>query len=129
MTQDKDNDNNIVIFRYTRKQAIEDGVLVDVTKIAKEAGIKYPTAITSAVWNTFIVPTEEERKNGQSEDGRLWDTLWMFRDAAKKEPGDVLLFKLYFSFAGKPRLVTLKAICGPGDEGEPVITIMLPDED
>ncbi len=127
MTDDKDKDN--VIFQYTRKQAIEDGVLVDVTEMAKEAGIKYSTAVTSAVWNTFIVPTEEERKNGQSEDGRLWDTLWMFRNAAKKEPGDTLLFKLYFTFSSKPRLVTLKAICGPGDEGEPVITIMLPDED
>jgi hypothetical protein len=26
-------------------------------------------------------------------------------------------------------LVTLKAICGPGDNGEPVVTIILPDED
>jgi hypothetical protein len=26
-------------------------------------------------------------------------------------------------------LVRLKAICGPGDGGEPVITVMLPEED
>jgi hypothetical protein len=26
-------------------------------------------------------------------------------------------------------LVQLKAVCGPGDEGEPVITVMMPDED
>lgn len=129
MTNDKDRDNNVVIFRYTRKQAIEDGVLVDVTEMAREAGIKYPTAITSTLWHTFIVPTDEDRTNGQSENGRLWDTLWMFRHAAKKERGGTLLFKLYFIFAGKRRLVTFKAICGPGDEGEPVITIMLPGED
>jgi hypothetical protein len=30
---------------------------------------------------------------------------------------------------GPPRPVHLKAICGPGDEGEPVITILLPNED
>jgi len=29
----------------------------------------------------------------------------------------------------RARLVTLKALCGPGDDGEPVITIMLPEED
>jgi len=29
----------------------------------------------------------------------------------------------------KRELVTLKAACGPGDNGEPVITIMKPDED
>jgi hypothetical protein len=28
-----------------------------------------------------------------------------------------------------PPLVRLKAICGPGDEGEPVVTVMLPTED
>jgi hypothetical protein len=27
-----------------------------------------------------------------------------------------------------PPLVRLKAVCGPGDEGEPVITVMTPDE-
>jgi hypothetical protein len=30
---------------------------------------------------------------------------------------------------GTPPLVRLKALCGPGDEGEPVVTIMMPDED
>jgi len=29
----------------------------------------------------------------------------------------------------QPRAVTLKAVCGPGDNLEPVITIMTPDED
>ena len=29
----------------------------------------------------------------------------------------------------QPEKVTLKALCGPGDQAEPVITIMLPHED
>jgi len=28
-----------------------------------------------------------------------------------------------------PPLVRLKALCGPSDQGEPVITVMLPEED
>jgi hypothetical protein len=28
-----------------------------------------------------------------------------------------------------PPLVRLKATCGPGDSGEPVVTVMLPEED
>jgi hypothetical protein len=28
-----------------------------------------------------------------------------------------------------PRLHKLKALCGPGDDAEPVITVMLPGED
>ena len=40
-----------LIFAYTRKQAIEDGVLIDVTETAKEAGLRFPTAITAAAWS------------------------------------------------------------------------------
>ncbi len=134
MTSDKeeDKDKNIVIFSYTRKQAIEDGVLIDVTKMAKEAGIKYPTAITATVWEKYIVPSDELKGYGQSIEGRCWDTIWMFRVAADKdEIGEMVLFKLYYLMkpGKKPQIVTLKALCGPGDEGEPVITIMLPEED
>ena len=28
-----------------------------------------------------------------------------------------------------PKEVTLKAVCGPGDDRKPVITVMLPEED
>jgi hypothetical protein len=28
-----------------------------------------------------------------------------------------------------PLLVCLKAVCGPGDDGEPVLTVMRPEED
>jgi hypothetical protein len=30
---------------------------------------------------------------------------------------------------GTPPLVRLKAQCSPGDQGEPVVTVLLPDED
>jgi len=30
--------------------------------------------------------------------------------------------------ARTPPLVRLKALCGPGDRGEPVVTVMMPDE-
>jgi hypothetical protein len=30
---------------------------------------------------------------------------------------------------GKPPLVRLKAVCGPGDDGGPVVTVMLAGED
>ena len=30
---------------------------------------------------------------------------------------------------GTPPLVRLKALCHPGDQGEPVVTVMTPDED
>ncbi len=125
-------DDAEVISTYTRAQAIEDGVLVDVSEVAKEAGIKFPVAMTSTVWGEYVeVPGGVKC---QDERGRLWDILWMFRCGAARFNGDTLRFKLYVRNHNRERLdkrdlVTLKAICGPGDDAEPVITIMLPDED
>ena len=119
-----------VIFSYSRKQAIEDGVLIDVTPMAKEAGIRYPVALTETLWNKYIVPDEEGRqKYGQSEDGRLWDVLWIFRTMASRTKGNILFFQVLFVLDSQQKFVDLKAVCGPGDTPDPVITIMLPDED
>ena len=121
------------IYSYTRKQAIEDGILNDVTAMAQEAGIKFPVAITIAIWNEYVKPCDELISHGQSYEGRLWDILWMFRHQAQKNISDLMYFELYFQMMrnDKPKeeLVKLKAHIGPGDEGEPVITIMKPNED
>jgi type I restriction enzyme R subunit len=72
---------------------------------------------------------------GQDEAGRLWDILWMFRMAARRAQGDTLFFELYVrnsndrSDFDERNKVVLKAVCGPGDDCEPVVTIMLPEED
>jgi hypothetical protein len=63
-----------VISRYTREQAIEDGVLVNVTKQAKETGILLPTVITEHLHRLLEdIPVG----SGQDYRGRLHDVLWM----------------------------------------------------
>ena len=119
-----------ILHHYGRSEAIEDGVLVDVTESAKDAGIRYPTALTRAAWCRYVeVP---EGLVGQDEAARLWDILWMLRCRilASQPTHAVVTFKLYVqNDLLPPKLVTLKAICGPGDDAAPTITIMLPDED
>jgi len=118
-----------VIFAYTRAQAIDDGVLVDVSEMAREAGLKHPTALTATVWGQYVaVP---EGVEGQDEQGRLWDILMMLRFAIQKgtEGSELLYEVLVRNDNTSPQPVTLKAICGPGDTADPVITIMLPNED
>ena len=66
-----------VIFSYTRAQAIEDGVLIDLTEWAKETGFKIPVACTATVWHQYIVPPEGTKELGQSERGRAHDLLFM----------------------------------------------------
>lgn len=119
-----------VIYSYSRKQAIDDGVLIDVGEMGKEAGIKFPIAITSAVWNKYVeVP---DGVSCQDKTGRLWDIVWMLycRIAGSRDIGTHVLFRLYVRNTNEAAdLVTLKAVCGPGDDGDPVITVMLPNED
>lgn len=120
-----------VIYSYTRAQAIADGVLVDVTECAKEIGYRYPVAVTRAVWESCISWDNVNEQTYQDESGRLYDILWMAALAAKRTKGSQSLFDVARIPNGKSEssIVTLKSICGPGDTAEPVITIMLPEED
>ena len=124
-------DDAPVVHRYTRKQAIEDGVLIDLTEWSKETGFIIPVACTAAVWHQYIVPPDGTRELGQSERGRAHDVLWMLHCAIKRSRGgDRLNYKVIFLEApDRRRTIDLKAICGPGDNAEPVMTIMLANED
>ena len=67
-----------VISAYSREDAIEDGVLVDISKWAREAGFRHPVAVTQAVWR-ILEPSEVLAKEGQSAAGRAWDMLAILR--------------------------------------------------
>ncbi|MEW5756439.1 MAG: DUF6573 family protein [Pseudomonadota bacterium] len=126
-----------VISSYTRAQAIEDGVLTDAGPMAQEAGFKYPVALTAAAWADCVAWTDEDNHKQvyQDQAGRLWDVLFMAVHAIRTSTGtgNRLLYQLYRvprdGKSVKAELVTLKLIIGPGDHGEPVNTILLPDED
>ena len=122
-----------VIFSYTRAQAIDDGVLADLTSWATETGFKVPVACTSAVWHGYVVPPQATKPLGQSERGRAHDLLWVLFvaiKASKNAKRDQILYRVLFLQApGKTVEVTLKAHFGPSDDGELVVTIMLPDQD
>jgi hypothetical protein len=124
-------DHADLIHRYTRADAIRDGVLIDVTPTAREAGIRYPVALTRAVWERCVAVPPGVLF--QDERGRLWDVVWMLCCAITRQPaGRVITFALHVRNDNRernPPLVRLKAVCGPGDGGEPVLTVMLPDED
>ena len=118
------------IHAYTRARALADDVLVDVSAMAREAGIRFPTAVTRAVWDSYVrVPPGVLC---QDEPGRLWDICGMLRCAIGQATGDTVRLQLHVrcdNHGRRPPLITLKAVCGPGDQGEPVITVMVPEED
>lgn len=124
-----------VVVSYSRAEAIADGTLVDVSKIAKEAGIKFPVAISEALQNMI-----EDKPEHEDIEGRTWDVVWMLRCAitgaipARKVGESIIFYELILnSSSWKPskvqKMTTLKALVHGGDNLEPVITVMLPDED
>jgi hypothetical protein len=119
------------IHRYTRADALRDGVLIDVSPVAREAGIRYPVALTRAAWERCV--TVPPGVLCQDEAGRLWDVVWMLRCAiARQGGGRVVPFALHVRNDNRertPPLVRLKAVCGPGDRSEPVLTVMRSDEE
>lgn len=114
---------------YTREQGLEDGALVDVSQTAAEAGFKFPVALTAALW-ADINDIPDSKQGIQDVDGRLWDVLWMARGAVNRagQSGDQVVYSLVMH-VGRSTYYRVKAHIGPGDEGEPVITLMRPQED
>lgn len=130
---------NTVIDSYSRKQAIEDGLLIDVTQYANEAGFKCSVCVTSSVWATINNIPEEVKY--QDVVGRLWDVLNVLRFLAKGNKSPFIEFDVemqhYVTIVDEDcperdivaHLLSLYSVAGPGDNGEFVITIMLPGED
>jgi Family of unknown function (DUF6573) len=120
-----------IISTYTREEALNDGVLIDLSEKAKESGFKVPFAVTDTLFNTYLNPSKELQEYGQSLNGRMYDMFFMLYLKAQKNKESMVLFTVLFLMHPdkEPEEVSLKSIIGPGDTGEAVITIMMPNED
>lgn len=111
---------------YTRAEAIADEVLVDATETAREAGFTVPVALTANVWADVQRLPESGIQDAR---GRLWDLLFMAcHHAARRPHAEVIAVELIMP-VGRKRSYRAKLHVGPGDAGEPVATILRPDED
>lgn len=139
-------DNADIISQYTRADAIEDGVLVDLmqhptpeepdvddlAELVRTAGFRWPIAMTAEAFGRYVELSPAAKRAGCDIKGRLWDVLWMMKQAIRRsrEGGTELRFTfLCVTERVRPTLCTLKLVTGPDDNGEPCMTIMLPEED
>jgi hypothetical protein len=121
-----------VIDSYSRAQAIADGVLVDVTEQAKKSSIRYPVAVSDTLYHQYIEPSKDLAEQGQSVNGRLADVFIQLTVAIKRSFCHVPDVHFHVSFlmgSGKPERIGVWATIDGGDDGKPVITIMLEGED
>ena len=109
----------------TRQDAIDDGDLIEITRMGRDMGIMFPLAVSARAAESMVpfpnIPQDTVTEN-------LWDTLHAFRDRARTTTEDEFEFQVSLYQNGLVPTLTFKAAVSPGDDGEPVITIMLPDE-
>ncbi len=135
-----------IIFSYTTKHAVADGVLVKAdSEQSSQVKIKVPVYFTRPVWDRYVeVPKEFEGE--QDLNGRLADLLLMFAAHARNTKDSMMKFSFTCKvpykkdFSGNEkksnigfqyRDVTLKSIINAQDidDPSPAIFIMLPWED
>ena len=112
-----------VISRHTRAQAHEDGLLIDVDDTEAAKLYKFPVSITAGLSHAL---SRGAGKEPTTYAARLWDVCYMGTIAAKvsREPGSDVFYKVR---VGRSNL-KVWANCGPGDNGEAVMTFGFPEE-
>ncbi len=113
---------------YSRRQALADGVLIDVTAWAKGL-FKIPVAVTSALW-ALVESLPRRLVANESPETRTRAILRATITAAnrtQKKCDRVGLVVLLETATGL-RSLELLAICGPGDTPEPVLTVGFPSD-
>ena len=111
-----------VIYAYTREQAIEDGVLVNLGQIAREY-YKYQVCLTASVLADI---TEGATHPAHEISAIVRDVLWMSQKGISQRIDETQhLFKVVIA----DQTHEYKAMCHPGDNMEPVITILQINED
>jgi hypothetical protein len=113
---------------YSRKEALADGEQIGVSRVAQEAGIKFPVFLTRSVYSQFVALAAQAKTN------RLRNMLTALKSAIQASRGrtDRVRFAFYVrDEESRPQLVSLLAVCAPldYDNPRPSITVMLPDED
>jgi len=109
-----------VISVYTRAQAHEDGILIDVNDTDAGRLFKFPVSITVALHSALSVGAGSEASTYSA---RLWD-VFMAHVEAKRGGGSDVFFKV---MVGR-RVLALRGNCGPGDDSAPVMTFGFPED-
>lgn len=110
----------------SRFEALIDGMLVDLSSVAREAGIRYPLAVTSSVYVACIAAFDDYEYG--TERDRAHDLAFQVAALANASAGEP---ESLFEFAverDELDVVPLKVVCSFGDFGEPVLTVLMEHE-
>lgn len=124
--------NAPVIFTYTRRMAIADGVLIDATvndfaDVSRQHLPTHHLAMTSTVFE--IIKAGVDAGKGADFAGIWHDVLWMATTCPVEWIAGGQKFRVSIQGTPRSRWHDLKILFHGGDQGEPCATVMLPNED
>ena len=113
-----------------RQQAIQAGILIDVTEDAKKLGLTFPITVTKPLWDIGIAPIAELSEQDKAE--RLRDVLMAFRLrlAGQTTLSPLIDFPAMLALppGGVPQPVPLFALIQPDKQNRATATLLLPNE-
>jgi len=113
-----------------RHEAIQAGVLIDVTADAQKLGMSFPITITKPLWEVGIAPDQTLSEEAKAE--RLRDVLMAFRLrlASQATLSPLIDFPAMLALppGGVPQPVPLFALIQPGEQNQAMVTLLLPNE-
>jgi len=114
----------------SRQQAIQAGILIDVTTDAKKLGLTFPVTMTKPLWDVGIAPIPAMSEEDKSE--RVRDVLMAFRLrlAGQVSLSPLIDFPAILAMppGSVPQPVPLFALIQPDEENRATATLLLPNE-
>lgn len=119
------------IFKYTRADAMRDGILIDVSAQARQYGYRCSVAIGTRVWHEYVEPPKASIEWGETIARRVDAILERLRFEGERSNGDQVEFSVVLVTGERRRqAIELKALFHLDDDAEsPAITILFPNED
>jgi hypothetical protein len=113
-----------------RQQAIQAGLLIDVSTDAKKLGLTFSVTITKPLWEIGIAPGQELSEQEKAE--RLRDVLMAFRLrlAGQSTLSPLIDFPAMLALppGSVPQPVPLFALIQPDEQNRAMATLLLPNE-
>lgn len=114
----------------SRDQAIESGVLIDITPQAQDMGLPLPVGISRSLWDFGI--TVSDQTTDREQDQRIRDLLMALRLHLCRSPlvSPVTQFPALFSFPSdqSPQVCGVCAVVQAESADQPFLTLTLPTE-
>ena len=122
-----------IVHMYTRANALEDGVLINLNAIDEIADLvqshyKFPVDLTESVW-AIVCAAVDDDEGCNDLAGVIHDLLFMSKACYEEINQSERIFKVLIHLNGELKEYRFKAVFGPDETWAPVVTIMLPLED